>query len=165
MCFPQIPFSFQNQMMKEPAEHLYIFLIVTFDILQPHVCRQALDLTVLDRCVRLEQLSLGLQVQPASVCSLVAPTCMFLMSQHQPSCSLSLESEATECDPMGQLPHFLLGHCVKLRRSPFCGRSPGLSALLSYASHQPPPDFLASQTLCFGALSYRALVLVSFSVT
>lgn len=38
-------------MMKEPAEHLYIFLIVTFDILQPHVCRQALDLTVLDRCV------------------------------------------------------------------------------------------------------------------
>lgn len=144
MCFPQIPFSFQNQMMQEPAEHLYIFLIITFDVLQPHVCRQALDLTVLDRCVWLEQLSLGLQVHPASFCSLVAPRCMFLMSQHQPSCSLSLESEATECDQMGQLPPFLLGHCVKLQGSPSCGCSPGLSALLSYASHQRPPGFLAS---------------------
>lgn len=74
-------------MMKEPAEHLYIFFIVTFDILQPHVCRPALALSALDRCVRLEQLFLGLQVQPAPVGSLVAPTCMFL---NEPTSALLL---------------------------------------------------------------------------
>lgn len=110
-------------MMKEPAEHLSIFLIVTFYILQPCVCRQALDLTVLDRHVRLEQLYLGLQVQPCSFCSLVAPMCLFLMSQHQPSCSLSLESEA-RLWPDGPAASLSPGSLHEVAAIPFLGLQP-----------------------------------------